>query len=95
MKEQLLGMGLMVVITYLLLRFRDFFLGLGQNGSAQELQGPRLADVVRVPANSNFGPASQYQILRRPRWSLCQIETILLSSVAHAWKRGELFCNAQ
>jgi hypothetical protein len=26
MKEQLLGMGLMIVITYLLLRLRDFFL---------------------------------------------------------------------
>jgi hypothetical protein len=30
MKEQLLGIGLMVVITYLLLRFRDFFWGSGR-----------------------------------------------------------------
>jgi hypothetical protein len=57
MKEQLLGIGLMVVITYLLLRFRDFFLGLGQNRSAQELQQrPGLVDVGRVPATGNFGP---------------------------------------
>jgi hypothetical protein len=37
MKEQLLGMGLLCVIP-LLLRFREFFLSLGQHGSAQELQ---------------------------------------------------------
>jgi hypothetical protein len=55
MKEQLLGTGLMFVITYLLLRFRDSFLGLGQNSSAQELQHrPGLADFGRVPANGNL-----------------------------------------
>jgi len=59
MKEQLLGMGLLCVITYLLLRFRDFFLSLGQHGSAQELQSrqqPGLADVGRKPAHGNLGP---------------------------------------
>jgi hypothetical protein len=59
MKEQLLGMGFSCVITYLLLRFRDFVLSLGQHGSAQELQSRQqlgLADVGRKPAHGNFGP---------------------------------------
>jgi hypothetical protein len=65
MKEQLLGIGLLCVVTYLLLRFRDFFLALGQDrpvsprklrSSESSRRRPRLAGSGRERSNGNFGP---------------------------------------
>src|SRR5262245_42492581 len=71
MKEQLLGMGLLCVITYLLLRFRDFFLTLGQDrcvsprkrqSLAAISERPRPVGVGREPANVTFVPRASLRI---------------------------------